>query len=340
MNILITGITGRVGANIAKSFITAGHQVRGLVWQDDPQTDKVAMIGAEIIEGDLASNSDVVSAADDVEAIFHLGAAFQAGGPFTPEQYFDINVKGTFNILEAALAQGDGLKHIIVTSTDATMFKYPPQGIAEPLCEDTLPLTTTSWYGYTKILTEHLTNRYVREESMPATIFRFANVWGAGEVVDFPQFQLATFIKQLEKREDTESKQTYHHMMSRYSGEPHLIAALDENGRSWKKHMIEVRDIVHGYEMVLCNPNTFGKTYQLASREPFLWSEIIPYIADKLNAPWTEVRLPITPTYYEYDTSSACNDFGYNPKLSLREIVDEAVRYKNDGGGEIIPTNV
>ena len=112
------------------------------------------------------------------------------------------------------------------------------------------------------------------------------------------------------------------------------------NGRTWKKHMIEVRDIVHGYEMALCKSSTFGKTYQLASREPFLWSEMTPYIADKLNVPWTEVKLPITPTYYEYDTSAAYNDFGYNPKLSLREIVDEAVRYKNDGGGEIIPTNV
>src|SRR5207302_1438035 len=115
----------------------------------------------------------------------HLGAAFQAGGPFTPGQYFDTNVKGTFNILEAALALGDGLRHLIVTSTDATMEKYPPDGIAEPLSEDSLPLSTTGWYGYSKVLTEHLVDRYVRAERLPATIIRFANVWGAGEVLEF-----------------------------------------------------------------------------------------------------------------------------------------------------------
>ena len=81
-----------------------GHDITGFVFPGDSQADKVAQIGADIVEGDLASSRDVANAADGAEAIFHLGAAFQAGGPFTPEQYFDINVKGTFNVLEAASA--------------------------------------------------------------------------------------------------------------------------------------------------------------------------------------------------------------------------------------------
>ncbi len=338
MQILITGITGRVGANVATTFIRNGHNVRGLVWRGDRQAEKIALIGADIIEGDLASSSEVAKAAQGSDAIFHLGAAFQAGGPFTPEQYLDINVKGTFNVLEAALAQQDRLKHVIVTSTDATMDKYPPDGIAEPLSEDSLPLTTTSWYGYSKILTEHLVDRYVRAESMPATVFRFANAWGAGEAIDFPQFHLRTFIRQLKDRRDDEGTRAYKHLTSVYEGDPHFIVALDESGKSWKKHLVEVRDLVHAYEMALGNPSTFGKTYQLASREPFRWDEMIPYIADKMKAPWTPVRLPVTPTHYEYDTSAAFNDFGYAPDLTLTEIVDEAYRFKSEGGGEIIPT--
>ena len=339
MRILITGITGRVGANVAKRFVDLGHDVIGFVIPGDSQSEKVAQIGADIVEGDLASHADVRTAAEGAEAIFHLGAAFQAGGPFTPEQYFDINVKGTFNILEAALAS-DRIQHVIHTSTDGTMEKYPPEGIEEPIREDSLPLAATGWYGYTKVLTEHLVDRYVRAERLPATVFRFANAWGAGEVLDFPQFHMRTFMDQLEGSAGTASRGAYEAMSKAYDGEPHLIIATDKNDRPWKKHFVEVRDIIHAYENALVNPATFGKTYQLASSDPFRWEVMIPYLAEKLNAPYTKVRLPITPTYYEYDLSAAKRDFNYSPPLSLFEVIDEAIAHRNVGKGEIIPTTL
>ena len=35
MRVLITGITGRIGANVARSFLHNGHDVRGFVWPGD-----------------------------------------------------------------------------------------------------------------------------------------------------------------------------------------------------------------------------------------------------------------------------------------------------------------
>ncbi len=339
MRILVTGITGRVGANVAKRFLDLGHDVTGLVWAGDRQSEKLALIGADLVEGDLVSSADVARAVDGADAIFHLGAAFQAGGPFTPEQYFDINVKGTFNILEAALHSSNA-KHVIVTSTDATMDKYPPKGVDRPIREDSLPLSTTGWYGYSKVLTEHLVDRYVRAESMPATVFRFANAWGAGEALDHAQFHLKTFIDLLKDANDPAGRQAYEMMSEAYAGEPHLIVARDRNGRPWKKHFVEVRDIVQAYEQAVNRPSTFGKTYQIASRGPFRWDVMIPYMARWLDAPYTEVDLPITPTFYEYDMSAATADFGFNPLLSLHQMVDEALAHRQSGGGSIIPTRI
>ena len=340
MNILVTGITGRVGANVARHFLQKGHKVRGFVWPGDRQSEKLAQVGAEIVEGNLSSSADVNAAAEGQEVILHLGAAFQAGGPFTPEQYFDTNVKGTFNVLEAALGLGDRLKHVMLTSTDATMSKYPPNGIDDPIREDSLPLDTTDWYGYTKVLDEHLVNRYVRHEKLRATVIRFSNVWGAGEVLDFRQFHLKTFIDQFASRKDEEGRRAYEEMKSAYKGEPHLVIACDRNGRPWKKQMIEVREIVHAYDRAVGNPNTYGNVYQLASREPFTWDRVVPYIAEKTGAPVTRVNLPMNPTYYEYDLSAAKNDFGYNPTMSIEEMVDDALRYKQSGTGDIIPTKL
>lgn len=340
MNILVTGITGRVGANVARHFLSKGHNVRGFVWPGDRQSEKLEQVGAEIVEGDLASSADVSAAAEGQEVILHLGAAFQAGGPFTPEQYFDTNVKGTFNVLEAALGLGDALKHVIVTSTDATMQKYPPDGISQPITEHSLPLATTDWYGYTKVLDEHLVNRYVRHEDLPATVIRFSNVWGAGEILDFGQFHLKHFIDQFESRTDDEGKRVYELMSAEYEGDPHLIIACDRNGRPWKKQMIEVREIVHAYDRAVGNPNTFGNVYQLASKEPFTWDAIVPYMAEAIGAPVTRVNLPMNPTFYEYDLSAAKNDFGYDPQLSVQEMVDEALKFRAGESAEIIPTKV
>ncbi len=343
MKVLITGITGRVGANIAQNFLDHGHDVRGFVWPGDRQAEKMKAVGAEIVEGDLASSTDVNAAVDGREVILHLGAAFQAGGPFTPEQYFDTNVKGTFNVLEASKNLGNQLKHVLITSTDATMFKYPEGGIVKPIAEDSLPLSTTDWYGYSKVLCESLLNRYRAQDDLKGTIIRFANVWGAGEILNFGQFHLSHFLKQFEGRTDDAGKATYEVLQSesaKSDGGPRLIVARDVNGRPWKKHQVEVRDLVHAYDQAVGNPATFGNVYQLGSKEPFTWDVLIPYISEKTGIPYSTVDLATNPTFYEYDLSAAKNDFGYAPTLTLTDMVDEAIRYNTEGGGGIIPTSV
>jgi UDP-glucose 4-epimerase len=337
LKILVTGITGRVGANIARRFIENGHDVRGFVWPGDRSADNMARIGAEIVEGDLINLDDVMRSSDGVDAIFHLGAAFQAGGPFTPEQYFDINVKGLFTVLEAGLALGDDLQHLIWTSTDATMFKYPAGGITEPIREDSLPLVSTDWYGYTKVLGEHLVDRYVRKEDLRATVIRFANVWGAGEVLNWPQFYLETFMRNFENRTDDVGRATLEALRAENDHPKKLIVARDESGRPWKKHSVEVRDLIHGFEAALGKDSTFGKTYQLAAPRPFTWDVAVPHLAGKLDLPYCTVNLAGgTTTFYEYDMSTARQDFGYDPKVDFEETVREAIAYRDGQSDALI----
>ena len=118
MKVLITGITGRIGANLARTFLQAGHTVRGLVWPADRRREKLAGLDVELIEGNLAEAADIQRAVEGMEVVCHLGAAFQGGGPFTEEDYFQTNVHGTFNVLEAA-RHAVRLQHLFSASTDA-----------------------------------------------------------------------------------------------------------------------------------------------------------------------------------------------------------------------------
>ena len=329
MRILITGITGRVGANVAKRFVDIGHEVTGLVWSGDRQSEKVAQIGADIVEGDLASCHDVAKATKGADAIFHLGAAFQAGGPFTSEQYFDINVKGTFNVLEAAAAS-DRLQHVIVTSTDATMDKYPPEGIAEPIREDSLPLVSTGWYGYSKVLTEHLVDRYVRAQSLPATVFRFANAWGAGEVLDYAQFYMRTYMDQFEGSEDVERREAFDVMSKVYDGEPHLIVAADRHGRPWKKHFVEVRDIIHAYE------NAVRRAGHLWQNLPIGIERTVPLGGDD-PVPGREVKCTVhNREFADHAHLLRVRPFSRQTRFQLRP---DAVAFWHDRRSDLSPTN-
>ena len=125
MDVLITGITGRIGANLAKQLIEREHKVRGLVWPRDPRVDNLKGMGVDLIYGSLTEKSDVAQAVEGIEIVYHLGAAFQGGGPFTDEEFFEINVRGTFNMLEAVRGEKD-FEQLIFASSDALFDKYIP----------------------------------------------------------------------------------------------------------------------------------------------------------------------------------------------------------------------
>ena len=188
MRILITGITGRVGANLAVALVGGGHQVRGLVWARDRRVEKLEGLGVELLEGSLTEMGKVHQAVKNMEIVYHLGAAFQGGGPFTEEEYFQINVSGTFNMLEAARAQK--VDQFVFASTDALYDKYIPGGMPDPISEET-PRKARSSYALTKVLGEEMCLWYCLGYSLPITVLRFAMVMSGDEVLGFPQFYLS-----------------------------------------------------------------------------------------------------------------------------------------------------
>jgi UDP-glucose 4-epimerase len=339
VNILMTGVTGRIGANVARRLLDRGHAIRGLVWEGDRRADKVAALGVAVLEGNLNSSTDISAAVRGQDAIIHLGAAFQAGGPFTPEQYFDTNVKGTFNVLEAALGLGDRLRHLFFASTDATLDKYPPDGNPTPLTETSLPQSQTGWYAFSKILGERLVDRYLRAERLPVTVFRFPVVWGAGEVLDWPQFRLQHFLARFRSRTDPDGRATFERLTAADDGRERLLIACDGNGRPWKKHSVDVRDLAQAFEAALGNDATFGRTYQLAGPAPFTWDDAVPHLAEVLGLTHVRADLAgIPPTFYEYDLSASRRDFGFDPQFDIHAMIDEAARYRTAGSDAIVPT--
>lgn len=324
MHILITGITGRIGSNLAAQLVQQGHRVRGMVWPRDPRTEKLKNLDIELVEGSLTEYADVQNAIDGTDAVYHLGAAFQGGGPFVDTDYFDINLRGTFHMLKAATAHKN-IKHFIFASTDALYAKYPPEGMAEPIREDALPREPSGWYALSKAAGEELCNGYWRTYHLPVTILRFAMVVGAGEILDFRQF----YLSKLKDRPE---------LKDLWRNEERLLLLKDMKGRSYKKHIADVRDIVHGCICALGKTDAIGHTIQLAGPRPFTWEEAVPYLSKRLNIPYQEAVLHGPPTYYEYDLTKAKTRIGFDPQYDIIRIIEDAIAFREGKSIDILPT--
>ena len=73
MKILITGITGRIGANVAAELLKQGHEIRGLVWATHDRVDKLEGMDIELIYGTITEMQDAVKAVAGVDAVYHRG---------------------------------------------------------------------------------------------------------------------------------------------------------------------------------------------------------------------------------------------------------------------------
>ena len=327
MRILITGVTGRIGANLASSLVQQGHDVRGLVWARDARTEKLAGIGLDLVEGTLTDPDAIARACAGVQAIYHLGGAFQGGGPFTPAEYFDINVRGTFNVLEAAKSIPD-LVTVAIASTDAVYEKYLPDGMTAPVSES-MPAKPAGYYAVTKSLAEDLGLGYARSFGMPVVALRFALVVGAGEFATFSQFHLSSMKSQRKGLEVTESVPV---------ADDALVIMRDRNGRPWRKHVADVRDIVGGCVAALDHPAARGHAIQLGAPEAFDWDTTVPYLAAKLGRTYVDAKDTGTPTYYEFDLTRCRSLLGYQPQYGTHRMIDDAVAYLNGSDINVVPT--
>lgn len=321
--ILVTGITGRIGANLAAQLTHRGHHVRGLVWERDRRTEKLDGLGVELVDGTLTDRASVEAAVDGMHAVYHLGAAFQGGGPFSETDYFEINVGGTFHVLEAC--RQAGVAHLLFASSDALYDKYVPGGMPQPITERT-PRRPKGWYALSKAAGEELCEGYHRTYGMPVTILRFAMVLGAGEILDFPQFYLDHMRKGRPVLENL------------WDGEQRLVLLLDDEGRPYRKHVADVRDIVHGCLCALGKERSFGQTYQLAGPSAFGWDDAVYRLTELLQIPFVEAQPGGIPTSYEFDLTKARREIGFAPEYDVVRMMVDALSHRRGEPIGVLPT--
>ncbi|ODQ50515.1 D-lactaldehyde dehydrogenase [Saitoella complicata NRRL Y-17804] len=127
--ILVTGVTGYIGAWTAEELLKKGYRVRGTsrsVEKADFLKQRWSQYGDkfEVVEvKDLVQDGAFDKAVAGVDGIMHIASPFHFNVQDPYKDLIDPAVKGTKSLLEAAHKHGDKVKRVIVTSSFAAMME-------------------------------------------------------------------------------------------------------------------------------------------------------------------------------------------------------------------------
>lgn len=172
MKIFVTGATGYVGQRLVSRLIALGNTVHVLC-RCRPDDELFHHNRVIVFSGDLLDEQAIKTAISGCEQVYHV-AAYARTWAKDPKTYFDINVQGTINILEAAASAN--VKKVVVTSTVATF----GASNGSPLTEDAVrSYDFFTEYESSKFIAEEKVQHFVRK-GLDVVIVHPARVYGPG----------------------------------------------------------------------------------------------------------------------------------------------------------------
>ena len=170
MNLLLTGASGFIGINLARTLLARGHQVVAVGRRSCPVEGVLNVESARLDTTVLQQ----VMAAHRFDVVFHLAAA--GVHPADRDRAELVRVNATLPSEVVAAASLSGVDAVVLMGSSAEYAAQP----AEMLRED-MPLESHKLYGASKAAGGLLGLATAAEQGLPAAVLRAFNVYGPGE---------------------------------------------------------------------------------------------------------------------------------------------------------------
>lgn len=265
---------------------------------------------------DVRDQAQVASAVRDAQEIYHFAAQVAVTTSMTdPQLDFDINLRGTFNILESIRSAGHK-PFFLFTSTNkvygelashaivSTPTRYEFRDIAG--VSEQQPLDFHSPYGCSKGAADQYVHDYARMFDIPAVVFRMSCIAGQRQLGNEDQGWVAHFL---------------------YSALQKLPLVIYGDGRQ-VRDVLSVDDLVQAFDLVRRHQNlTRGQVYnvgggrqnstsllELIAQIELLTKQKVPFVLDEAR--------PGDQLVYVTEYAKLKRDTGWSPQLSVLQTLD------------------
>ncbi|MDA8168873.1 MAG: NAD-dependent epimerase/dehydratase family protein [Nitrospiraceae bacterium] len=327
MRVLVTGATGFIGWHVAGKLIRQGAHVRALV-REGTDSSCVEKLGAEAARGDVRDIGPLRAAMKGCEMVYHLAADYRLWVR-NPSSMYEVNVRGTVNVLQAALDMK--IEKVIYTSSVGALAASRD---GTPSDEDT-PVTLDDMCGHykkSKFLAEREAEKFHIEKGLPVVILNPATPIGAMDrkptptgkiIVDFLNGRIPAYLDTGLNFVDVEDV-----------AEAHLLAA--ERGRPGEKYIIGNRNMAlrEFFESLSAETGLPAPTVRLPYR-PVL---IAAYFSEALSN-WVTGKPPAIPLagvrmagkYMFFNCAKGLRELK-TPQTPVQEAIRKAVRWFIENG--------
>lgn len=258
MNVFVTGATGLIGAHLTEALLLAGHQVVCLVRDGVPAGyfhQKRLSERCIVVRGDIQDAPLLARALTEyeIESVYHLAAqTIVRYGSQSPVGTFEANVRGTWNLLEACRSYPK-VKRVVVASSDKA---YGDQPL--PYSEG-MRLAGKYPYDVSKSCADLIAQSYYHTYTLPVSIVRCSNVYGAGDV-NWSRIVPRTFRRGIKRDVD-------------------LVL---RGGGAMQRDYLHVSDAVSGYFAVHDN-GACGEAYNFGTGQPIALHYAVEMIFERLG---------------------------------------------------------
>ena len=251
MKTLVTGGGGFIGSRLVHQLLKRGHLVRVLDVQtgrlkgeNHPRLQFVGL-GADPSRAGMLDRKLVTRAVQGVDVVYHLAINWDGHswkGELPVPDLFDANIRGTWNLLEAA--KSSDVRHFLFAGSIAVYGKRK-----SPVLDEDETCRPELWHGgpgpsyaIVKLATERLCLMYNYEHQLPVTVFRIDLAFDDNEYQDL---ELGTIRKAQQ-------------------GE-HIEVAKGEGGAC-----VHVDDVARAFMLATLRRNTFGQVFNISNPRAYI----------------------------------------------------------------------